>query len=123
MNSHKKNIVDKNELASYRKAKKRVDRIKSFYGHLFWYVFVNTIIFIAYYIFLQKEYHLGNWLKLNLFTTTFLWGIGIYINWLYAFKPQLFTKFSNHSVFSKRWEERKLEELLEKDEEEKQLYN
>jgi len=83
---------------SYKKAKKKVDCIKGFYGNLFAYLIVIPFLF---------------WL--NYRTTDFLWaifpavgwGLGLMINGLHA--------FGLNPLFGKDWEERKINEFMNND--------
>lgn len=73
----------------YRKAKERVNEIKSFYNHLIVYVVIN-VIFI---------YFVGkNWLWVTAF-----WGIGLVFQYVRTF------------LFSKDWEERKIKDYINKE--------
>lgn len=101
----------------YIKAKKRVDNIKGFYIHLLVYVLVN--IFITGVIifglthdedltFTQALTHPGAYM------TWLGWGIGVFFHWLGV--------FGFPSVISKDWEERKIKELMEEDEEKSSKY-
>lgn len=101
----------------YIKAKKRVDNIKGFYIHFTVYILVN--IFISAIVvfglttdekltFTQAISHPG------VYMTWLAWGIGLAIHWLSVFGlPQ---------IISKDWEERKIKELMEKDQERSKKY-
>ncbi|MCF4101825.1 2TM domain-containing protein [Gillisia sp. M10.2A] len=89
---------------SYEQAKKRVKRIRGFYIHLVIYIVVNTAILI--FDSNRKIFVDGNlqfWGIANLF----FWGIGLFAHWASVFGPNVF--------LTKRWEERKIKELMEKD--------
>ena len=103
---------DYTEEQRYIKAKKRVDNIKGFYGHLSVYIVVN--IFISGVIifgftrdedltFAEAITHPG------VYMTWLAWGIGVVFHWLGVFGFQ--------SFFSKDWEERKIRELMGEDKE------
>jgi hypothetical protein len=94
----------------YLKAQKRLKEIKGFYMNLFWYLIVNVIWVLVIinlnaedsflqYGFLGKGY--------GLIANVLFWGIGLFIHW--------FVVFGRHLTFSKRWEERKIKELIDKD--------
>ena len=94
----------------YLKAQKRLKEIKGFYMNLFWYLIVN-ILWILVIInlnaedsFLRHEF-LGK--GYGLIANALFWGIGLFIHW--------FVVFGRHLTFSKRWEERKIKELIDKD--------
>lgn len=91
----------------YERAKKRVEEIKGFYTHLVVYLLVNVFI-----LFVNMGILSGGLLSINMpswtaLTTPFFWGIGLLCHGLYVFKRN----FSG----LKRWEERKIRELMEKD--------
>ena len=94
-----KNISEQDR---YIEAKKRVEKIKGFYWHLFWYLVVN--IFIIFNIFRNLE--LGEF-HFPMLSTAFFWGIGL------AFHA--YGVFGKHLLFSKDREERKIKEFMEKD--------
>lgn len=85
---------------SYERARKKVEELKGFYGHLTAFIVVN--LFLA---------------AINYFTTpgfwwflfvTFFWGIGLIAHGLSVFMKQGLTK---------NWEERKIKEFMEKEKE------
>jgi hypothetical protein len=86
----------------YRAAKKRVKDIKGFYVHLLVYLFINIAIIAV------NTYR--NWEQLNeiwTYSTAFFWGIGLFAHWLSVFGPNV--------LFGKDWEEKKIQELMEKE--------
>jgi len=93
---------DENDI-QYQLAKKQVDRLRGFYGHLFAYIAVNAMIVV---------YNCSN-LKpgesyfqfKNFFTATF-WGIGLLAHAVTVFIPK--------TNFMKKWEDKKIRELMEK---------
>ncbi len=103
------------KLAAYKKALKRVKKIKRFYRHLTVYIVVN--IFLVYFglrgvDFLEinspeVDANVVFWLFWNVLSVPILWGIGLLIHGLCVFKPK--------SNIVKRWEERQLQKILEKD--------
>lgn len=81
----------------YKVAKKRVEEIKGFYGHLFSYIGVNVVL-----------------ITINLVTSPFVlwfywvtafWGIGIFWHAMGVF---VFHKFTGSS-----WERKKIKEIME----------
>ena len=93
-------MMNTTEQNAYKKAEKRVKKLKKFYYHLATYVVVNAFL-----------------VGLNLYQTPnnlwclwviFGWGLGLVLNAVSVFLPNLF--------FSKQWEERKIKELMEKEE-------
>ncbi len=112
------------EAVLYKKAKSRVERIKKFYRHLSVYVVINIILFgvkVSLYDQLggqgvvDQGFH--GWFRLNLFITPLLWGLGVVIHGLVAFKYLNFTKKGLTPSFIKKWEERQLQKFIEKDRE------
>ncbi|MFY0631289.1 MAG: 2TM domain-containing protein [Flavobacteriaceae bacterium] len=96
----------------YLKAKKRVKDIKGFYSHLTVYIIVN--IFISGIIIYGLTYD-GNddfsdaLSNFGVYSTWLFWGIGLFFHWLGVFG------FKN--IIGKSWEERKIRELMEEDDE------
>ncbi|PHR70207.1 MAG: hypothetical protein COA67_08735 [Lutibacter sp.] len=94
----------------YLKAQKRVKEIKGFYWHLFWYLTVNIIwvLVIINLDALESSFQYGFFGKgYGLVVNVLFWGIGLLVHW--------FVVFGRNLTFSKRWEERKLQELMNKD--------
>lgn len=92
-----------NEEDKYFLAKKKVERIKGFYGNLVAYVLVNAIlIFINLYT--SPKY-------LWFFWSLMWWGIGVVFHGLKVFEV--------FPVLGKDWEERKIKEFMEKEKENK----
>ncbi len=91
----------------YAAAEREVKRLKGFYSHLVVYVFVNIIIvFIN--IHNLKE---GSYFKMENFFTAFFWGVGLAAHGLSVFGRNVF--------FGKKWEERKIQELMKRDQDSK----
>ena len=85
----------------YKKAQKRVKNIKGFYTHLTIYCLViSVLIFIN----LKFEPHF-HWFWFSALG----WGIGLFFNWLGVFG---FRSLG----FGSDWEERKIKQLLEEEE-------
>lgn len=97
---------------NYIRAKKRVKDIKGFYIHLIVYVLVNLFISgIIIFGLTQSGDTFGEALtNFGTYSTAFFWGIGMFFHWLgvFGFKSL---------GFGKDWEERKIKELMEKDDE------
>ncbi len=87
------------EYERYQKAKKQVNEIKGFYGHLTSYVIVLVILI---YINLKytPEYLWFIW-------TMFGWGIGLFFHAVRVFNWFPF--------LNKEWEERKIKQFTDKD--------
>ena len=89
---------------AYIRAKKRVDKIVGFYWHLFSYIIVNA--FILYMI--SKNLNGDKFWSFNVFSTVIFWGIGLFFHFIGVFGSNL--------LFGKAWEDRKINEILEKEE-------
>ena len=83
----------------YQKAKERVEALKDFYIHLTAYVVVNLILFSINMIVSPDS--------LWFFWPLMGWGIGLAIHVLSVFGPSLW--------FGADWEQRKIQELMEKE--------
>lgn len=94
----------------YLRAKKRVEKIKGFYVHLIVYVIVNTFLSgIIIFGLMDEE---GDSFReaienFGVYSTWVFWGIGIFFHWLGVF---------GFNAIGKDWEQRKLKELIEKEE-------
>ncbi len=103
------------KLSAYKKAQKRVYKIKRFYRHLTVYFVVN--ILIVYFglrgvDFLETNNAGGNmdvvfWLFWNVLGIPILWGIGLLIHGICAFRPTI--------GIIKDWEERQLKKFLKEE--------
>ena len=92
----------------YQQALKRVKRIKGFYTHLIIYIVINTGILIANYTSGNHGYNFWTW---QTFSTALCWGIGLVAHGLSVFLPD--------KLLGKDWEERKINELMEKEKQNK----
>lgn len=93
------------EQLRYEKAFKRVKKIKGFYTHLLVYVVINIMIVI---INIQNLDKVESYFQIKNFFTAFFWGIGLLGHAISVFGPEI--------LFGKNWEERKIRELMDKDE-------
>lgn len=96
----------------YARAQKRVKDIKDFYSHLVVYLVVNLLLILAQ-MGIFREGLAGVKFEIpsfTYFTTPFFWGIGLFFHGLHAFKHKL-------GIF-KSWEERKIKEYMEKEDNE-----
>ena len=93
----------------YNLAFKRVKRIKGFYIHTLVYLFVNAFIIIS--NFLRSEKGIEVFFEWETFITAFFWGIGLLAHGLSVFGRNIF--------FGQNWEERKIQEFMEKEKSEK----
>ena len=93
------------EEIKYQQALKRVKRIKGFYTHLMVYVVINIGILIA-----NTNYNHDFW-RWQTFSTALCWGIGLVAHGMSVFIPTI--------LMGKDWEERKINELMEKEKQNK----
>jgi hypothetical protein len=95
--------------ARYELAYKRVKRIKAFYVHALVYVIVNGYLITSSYLYtLHSDKDFFDW---GNFSTAFFWGIGLLAHGLSVFGRNLF--------FNGDWEERKIQEFMDKDKSQK----
>ncbi len=91
--------INNNEQEKYFYAKKRVDEIKGFYGNLISYIIFN-----------------GFFLVLNLITSpNDLWFFWPLIGWGIGVVFHGMKVFNFYPFLGKNWEERKINELIEKE--------
>ena len=88
---------------AYLRAEKKLKELKGFYWHLFWYLVVNAFI-IGSVVVNTNSFDIFNF---GVFSTAFFWGIGLFFHW--------FGIFGRHLTFSKDWEDRKVQEFIDKD--------
>jgi hypothetical protein len=100
-------IINNNEEERYYQAKKRVEEMKGFYGHLISYVVVNVGLLVL--NLLTSPKHL--WF----FWPMLGWGIGLLFHALKVFNYSPF--------FNKEWEDRKIREFMEKENESKNKWS
>ena len=93
----------------YNAAYKRVKRIKGFYVHAMVYVLVNIFIVASNYD--NSSFDYGLFFRWETFSTALFWGIGLLAHGLSVFGRNLF--------FGQNWEERKIQEFMEKEKSEK----
>lgn len=89
-----------------QRAKKRVKDLKGFYNHLGIYIIVNLVILGAntsFYTEFEMDYAIWRY-----GSTPIFWGIGLLFHALYIMR----TPFN----FIKKWEERKIQEYLNREE-------
>lgn len=94
----------------YDKARKKMEEIKGFYSHLTVYLVVNVVLILLQLGIFENGFVNIEFPRWSLFTTPFFWGIGLAFHGLYVFQHKL--------RFFKNWEERKIKEYMDKDEEE-----
>ena len=99
------------EHEKYERAKKQVENEKGWYSHLTVYIFVNIALQLFYAGFFDDGRitdHMPWWVRL---ATPTIWGLSLIVHWFYVFKAVRLTKFY------KNWEDRKIKEFMEEEEE------
>lgn len=104
------NSIDR-ENRSYKAAHKRMKDIKGFYVHLLVYLLVNIALLIGITNFKGLE---NSQFEVSNFYTALFWGIGLAAHWVNVFGPGM--------ILGKKWEEKKIRELMDKDKEEMQKW-
>jgi len=87
------------EQAKYEKAKKRVEDIKGFYSHLLVYIFVNLFL-ILFNLIASSDHYWFWWPLLG-------WGVGVVAHGV--------SVFGIRGILGPGWEQRKIREILEKE--------
>lgn len=93
----------------YNLAYKRVKRIKGFYVHALVFVLVNAFIIISSYN--RSLFGTEVFLRWETFSTALFWGIGLLAHGMSVFGRNIF--------FGQNWEEKKIQQFMEKDKSEK----
>ena len=103
-------MESKKENNAYKQAERRVKRIRNFYNHLQIFAIMMVILLIfSNTIFNFFESHIHNpgtlkWAQSNVWINCLLWGFGVLIHGLYAFKYKV--------TFIEKWENEKVDELM-----------
>lgn len=100
---------------NYLRAKKRVKAIKGFYSHLLVYILVNIFISaVIIYGLVQSNYSFNDIISnFGVYSTWLFWGIGVGFHWMGV--------FGFKSVISQDWEDRKIKELMDKEEQKRRF--
>ncbi len=103
-------LLSQTEEYKYKRAKKKVKRIKGFYNHLAVYLSINIIITAVHTVHSLRDglpFIDAIW-NLQTFFNWIPWGIGLLIHGIVVLDaPSL--------LMGKNWEDKKIKELLEKD--------
>lgn len=94
-------MEQRNNESKYIRAKERVDELKKFYGNLTSYVLVITGLAVL-------NYYTNSWSYMWFLWAAFGWGIGILFHAIGTFNLNPF--------FGKDWEDRKIKEYMDEDE-------
>lgn len=92
-------MVEEEEKESYKRAKARVAELKGFYEHLLAYIAVNIMLAIINLVTSPDE--------LWFYWVTVFWGI--FVIW------HALGVFGKHKLIGKEWEEKKIKEIMEKE--------
>ncbi len=92
------------EKERYNRAKKRVKQITGFYSHLLVYVVINLMLVVVNMHQLNPGESYFQW---HNFATLLFWGVGLLAHGLAVFMPYM--------VLGKDWEERKINEIMERE--------
>ena len=95
-------MEDLNRENKYLRARERVDTLKKFYSNLTSYILVISLL-------AGINYWINEWRYAWFLWAAFGWGIGLLFH---AFKV-----FGFNPIFGNDWEERKIKEFMEEDEE------
>lgn len=93
-----------NKETKYLRAKERVQELKKFYGNLTSYVLVISLLAAI-------NYWTNGWSYMWFLWAAFGWGIGVIFHAMGTFNLNPF--------FNKDWEERKIKEFMQEDENQK----
>jgi len=93
----------------YNRAKERVKKEKDFYSHLIVYLVINSLLILMHLGLFRNGFFDWDYPGWTLFTTPFFWGIGLFFHGLHVFQ--------NKIKLFRNWEERKIKEFMEKEEE------
>jgi len=86
------------EEEKYRRARERVEEIRSFYIHVMVYVIVNIVLFI-----INAVNSPGAWW---FYWPLFGWGVAVFIHGVSVFGAK--------GLFGRNWEEKKIKEIMDK---------
>ena len=103
---------NKPSLSSYDRAKKKVQNIKGFYGHLVIFIIANLIVIFTKGKFLSfqgfnaivENVPFLNWINWDVYGTPIIWGLFLISHGLNV--------FGKNPFFGKAWEERQLRKYL-----------
>lgn len=98
-----KNLTEQQE-RKYLKAKKKVKAISGFYKHFLVYILVNLFLISLKYINLDPG---EKFFEFSTFSTAFFWGFGVAFHAAGVFRRNIF--------LGQDWEERKINEIMEKE--------
>lgn len=107
-------MSDLDKINTYQRAEKRVKEEKNFYTHVLVYLIINIVMLIV--ILNLKHYIYDGYLIWNILSTPLIWGIFLLAHGVKVFKKgKRLKRFSDKLIPFKKWEERKIKELIEND--------
>jgi hypothetical protein len=101
------NTNSNSDRVRYEEAAKTVQKLKGFYIHATVYVVINSMLIIVKF---QNLASSESYFQFENFSTAFFWGIGLVAHALTTFVP--------HFILGKNWEEQKIKEFIEKEQNE-----
>lgn len=101
---------DFREEEAYLRAKKRVEAISGFYWHLVSFIVVNVFLILL--IGLNSG---QGFTGFGTYATAFFWGIGLIFHFIGV--------FGFNFILGRNWEQRKMEEFMEKERDNHRNYN
>jgi hypothetical protein len=105
-------IMEIKKSMAYLKAKKKVEAIKGLFGHIIVFIIINGLmILINSNVFNSSPIDFTNW---GNYFPTIMWGIGLFFHIMFVF---VLLNFNTN--FIQRWEDKKIQEILRKEDEER----
>jgi hypothetical protein len=98
------------EQENYDRARRRVQKLKGFYAHFAVYIIINAALLLT--IFLAVDHE--NFWQIGHFFTPIFWGVGLLLHGLNA--------YDYSPLLGRKWEERKIKELMDRDREDSKKY-
>jgi hypothetical protein len=100
--------METNKSLKYLNAKKKIEALKGLYGHISVYVIINSLMILySANVFSSQAIDFSG---LGNYFTALMWGIGLFFHALYVL-----VYFNFNSNFIKRWEDKKIQEILDKE--------
>jgi len=103
-NNESINQDDYKKQEAYMRAKKKLNKLKGFYWHLAAYLVVNIFLIGSIAVNLDEGETIWNF---SSFATAIFWGIGLVFHFMGVFGAHIF--------LGKGWEDRKIQEYMDKD--------
>jgi 3'-phosphoadenosine 5'-phosphosulfate sulfotransferase (PAPS reductase)/FAD synthetase len=109
-------LMETDQRAKRKRAKKKVEELKGFYIHLTVYVLVNIMISLVIIVaqVSDGESVAEAVLNFGVFSTWLFWGIGLFFHGIKVFRY--------NPIFNRNWEERQIQKYMEQDRQEAEKY-